>query len=122
MNVRRLRGQLEFADRRMMDSTLLYQAAAQQNVDVISAFSSDGRVAAYDLMVLDDDQGAIPPYDAVVLVSQQLSEKAPMVVDALSRLNQQITIERMRRMNLAVDEAGEEPAIVAARFVRDLTP
>ena len=105
-----------------MDSTLMYQATAQQNVDVISAFSSDGRVAAYDLIVLDDDQGAIPPYDAVVLVSQRLSEKAPMVVEALSRLNDQITVGRMRRMNLAVDEAGEEPAIVAARFVRDLTP
>ena len=113
---------LEFADRRMMDSTLMYQAAAQQNVDVISAFSSDGRVAAYDLIVLDDDQGAIPPYDAVVLVSQQLSEKAPTIVDALSRLNDQITVERMRKMNLAVDEAGEDPATVAARFVRDLTP
>jgi len=113
---------LEFLDRRTMDSTLMYQAAAQQNVDVISAFSSDGRVAAYDLIVLDDDQGAIPPYDAVVLVSQQLSEKAPTVVEALSRLNNTITVERMRRMNLAVDGAGEEPAIVAARFVRDLTP
>ena len=113
---------LEFAARRTMDSTLMYQAAAQQNVDVISAFSSDGRIAAYDLVVLDDDRGAIPPYDAVVLVSRRLSEKAPTIVDALSRLNDQITVERMRGMNLAVDEAGEAPAIVAARFVRELTP
>ena len=91
-------------------------------MSIISAFSSDGRVAAYDLIVLNDDQGAIPPYDAIVLVSQDLSEKAPVVVEALSRLNDQITVERMSRMTLAVDEAGEEPAIVAARFVRDLTP
>ena len=113
---------LEFADLRTMDSTLMYQAAAQENVDVISAFSSDGRIAAYDLVVLDDDQGAIPPYDAVVLVSRRLSDEAPAIVDALSRLNDQITVERMREMNLAVDEAGEAPATVAARFVRELTP
>ena len=113
---------LEFADLRTMDSTLMYQAAARQNVDVISAFSSDGRVAAYDLVVLDDERGAIPPYDAVVLVSRRLSEGVPAIVDALSRLNDRITVEQMRGMNLAVDEAGEAPSTVAARFVRDLTP
>jgi osmoprotectant transport system permease protein len=113
---------LEFADLRTMDSTFMYQAAAQQNVDVISAFSSDGRVAAYDLVVLDDDRGAIPPYDAVVLVSRRLSEEAPAIVDALSRLNDRITVEQMRGMNLAVDETGEAPSTVAARFIRDLTP
>jgi len=113
---------LEFADLRTMDSTLMYQAAAQQNVDVISAFSSDGRIAAYDLVVLDDDRGAIPPYDAVVLASRRLSEEAPAIMEALGRLNDRITVERMRGMNQAVDEAGEAPATVAARFVRELTP
>lgn len=113
---------LEFADLRTMDSTLMYQAAAQQNVDVISAFSSDGRIAAYDLVVLDDDRGAIPPYDAVVLASRRLSEEAPGVVEALGRLNDRITVERMRGMNLAVDETGEAPSTVAARFVRELIP
>ena len=114
--------ELEFADLRTMDSTLMYQAAAQRTVDVISAFSSDGRIEAYDLVVLDDDRGAIPPYDAVVLVSRRLSEKAPTVVEALGRLNDRITVERMRGMNLAVDEVGEAPAVVAERFVRELTP
>ena len=113
---------LEFADLRTMDSTLMYQAAAQLNVDVISAFSSDGRIAAYDLVVLEDDRGAIPPYDAIILVSRRLSEEAPAIVDALSRLNDRITVERMRGMNLAVDEGGEAPATVATRFVRALTP
>ena len=113
---------LEFADLRTMDSTLMYQAAAQQSVDVISAFSSDGRVAAYDLVVLDDDRGVIPPYDAVVLASRRLTEEAPGVVEVVGRLNDRITVERMREMNLAVDETGEAPSAVAARFVRELIP
>ncbi len=111
---------LEFADLRTMDSTLMYQAAAQGNVDVISAFSSDGRVSAYDLVVLQDELGAIPPYDAVVLASPRLSTEEPDVIRAVAALENRIAVDTMRRMNLAVDEEGEAPATVAARFVTTL--
>jgi osmoprotectant transport system permease protein len=104
-----------------MDSTLMYQAVAQEDVDVISAFSSDGRVRAYDLMVLEDDRGAIPPYDAIVIASRRLSEHEPMVTAAVAALDNRITVDRMRELNLAVDEDGELPAAVAERFVRELS-
>src|SRR4029079_6141058 len=52
---------------RSMDPSLMYQAVANGNVDLISAFSTDGRIAAYDLVLLEDDKRAIPPYDAIVL-------------------------------------------------------
>jgi osmoprotectant transport system permease protein len=44
-----------------MDPALLYAAIAQGQVDLVSAFSSDGRLAALDLVTLEDDRGAIPP-------------------------------------------------------------
>ena len=47
-----------------MDPSLMYQAVANGQVDVISAFSTDGRIAALDLVLLEDERGAIPPYDA----------------------------------------------------------
>ena len=106
-----------------MDSTLIYQAVIQGNqgnVDVNSAFFSDGRIAVYDLVVLTDDRDAMPPYDAVVLASQRLSQQHPTVIQALAQLNDWITVERMRAMNLEVDEAREVPAVVAERFVREL--
>lgn len=112
---------LAFADLRTMDSTLMYQAAAQGNVDVISAFSSDGRVSVYDLVVLEDERGAIPPYDAVVLTSPELSANAPAVMRALARLDNRISVDTMRAMNLAVDERGEAPSTVARRFVATLS-
>lgn len=112
---------LSFAEQRMMDSTLMYQAVAQENVDVISAFSSDGRVAAYGLTLLDDDRDAIPPYDAVVLVGLNVASRYPDVVQALARLEHSISVDAMRTMNLAVDEAGESPSAVAAGFVQALT-
>jgi osmoprotectant transport system substrate-binding protein len=99
----------------------MYQAAAQRSVDVISAFSSDGRIAAYDLVVLTDDRVTIPPYDAVLLASRRLSDQEPDVLDTLARLRDQISVERMRTMNLEVDEGGAGPAVVAERFVRELT-
>ena len=111
---------LEFKHLRTMDSTLMYQAIIQENVDVISAFSSDGRVAAYDLTLLEDDLNVIPPYDAIVLASPRVTQEYPDVIQAVARLNGSINADRMRTMNLAVDEMGEHPSLVAERFVRAL--
>jgi osmoprotectant transport system permease protein len=109
---------LEFRSRRSMDSSLMYQAAANESVDVISAFSTDGRIAALDLRVLEDDRGAIPPYDAIILVSSHLARKHPAVVKALEQLVGTIDADRMRQMNYSVDELGRTPADVAAEFLR----
>ena len=109
---------LDFAEKRVMDPSLLYAAVAERQVDVITAYSSDGRISAYDLITLADDRGAIPPYDAVVLVSRRLGENRPDVVAALSSLEGTIDIERMRAMNAAVDRDGKSPAAVAEEFRR----
>jgi osmoprotectant transport system permease protein len=108
---------LDFAEKRVMDPSLLYAAVAGSQVDVITAYSSDGRIAAYDLITLEDDRGAIPPYDAVVLVSRSLIDRHPDVVAALSALEGTIDIERMRAMNAAVDRDGKSPAAVAEQFL-----
>ncbi len=111
---------LAFRERRSMDSALMYQAAALGDVDVISAFSTDGRIAAFDLSTLEDDRGAIPPYDAVVLARPGLAEDHPAVLAALRKLSGTISVERMRRMNLAVDQEGRTPAAVAEEFLESL--
>jgi osmoprotectant transport system permease protein len=92
---------------------------AAGEVDVISAFSTDGRIAALDLRVLRDDRGVIPPYDAVVLVGPRLARERPDVVRQLARLDGAIDAEAMRRMNAAVDQEGRPPADVAAEWLRD---
>lgn len=112
---------LDFREQRAMDASLMYQAAATREVDVISAYTTDGRITAYDLRVLADDRGAIPPYDAIVLAGARLAREAPDVVRALARLDGTIDADRMRAMNLRVDEQGEDPATVAAAFVAALS-
>jgi osmoprotectant transport system permease protein len=111
------RYEFEFAEQRTMDSSLMYQAAAQGDVDVISAFSTDGRIAALDLTVLEDDRGAVPPYDAVILVSDRLMREQPEVVAALRGLVGTIDADRMRAMNLSVDADGLMPRAVAEAFL-----
>jgi osmoprotectant transport system permease protein len=111
---------IAFAAQRSMDPSLMYQAIKAGEVDVISAFSTDGRIASFDLRVLADERGAIPPYDALVLVSPRLAREHKDVVEALGKLAGRVGAERMREMNVAVDERGESPAEVAERFLREL--
>jgi osmoprotectant transport system substrate-binding protein/osmoprotectant transport system permease protein len=113
----RARYGLAFREQRSMDPSLMYQAVADGQVDVISAFSTDGRIAALDLAVLDDDRRAIPPYDAIILASARLVREAPPVLQALTALVGTIDAPTMRRMNAAVDEHGESPAAVAEAFL-----
>ncbi len=111
---------LDFADQRSMDSSLMYQAVASGEVDVITAFSTDGRIEAFEISLLEDDRQVIPPYDAVILTNHRLVRDQPDVVDALRELSGKVSAVRMRRMNLAVDQSGLSPAKVAEEFCREL--
>mgnify|MGYP002632788637 CR=1 FL=1 len=113
---------LALSEQRTMDAALMYEAIAEGAVDLISAYTTDGRISAYDLRVLEDDRGAIPPYDAVVLVSGRLMREWPDVVAALRRLDGAIDLESMRAMNLRVDVEGIDPSTVAAAFIATLGP
>ncbi len=111
---------LAFRAKRSMDSALMYQAVAEGEVDVISAFSTDGRIAAFELALLEDDRGVIPPYDAIILANGRLAAEWPQVIHALETLVGRIDAETMRRMNFAVDGHGESLESVARRFLAGL--
>ncbi|MEX0937496.1 MAG: ABC transporter permease/substrate-binding protein [Pirellulales bacterium] len=93
---------LQFADRTSYDSTFMYDAIANGEVDVISAFSSDGRIKAYDLVLLEDPAQAIPPYDAVLLLSPSAAGRED-VVEALRPLIGEIRQQAMQNANYLVD-------------------
>lgn len=111
---------LSFEERRAMDVSLLYQAVAADAIDVACVFSTDGRIRSYDLVVLEDDRAAIPPYDAVILASARLARDEPDVLRALAGLAGAIDADEMRRMNLAVDQDARSPADVASEFLATL--
>ena len=93
---------LKFKAEKSYNPTFMYRALRSGEADVISAFSSDGRIAAEGLTVLGDPRRAIPPYDAVILISPQRAKDAAFVA-ALRPLVGSITVERMRQANYMVD-------------------
>jgi osmoprotectant transport system permease protein len=93
---------LKFKRQAEYQPTFMYRALSSGQADVISAFSSDGRIAADDLVVLSDPRHALPPYDAVVLVSPKRAGDARLLA-ALRPLIGKITVEAMRAANLTVD-------------------
>jgi osmoprotectant transport system permease protein len=98
---------LDFGTKRSFEPTFMYRAVEDRSVDVISAFSSDGRIASDDLLVLTDPMHAIPSYEAVVLISPKRS-KDRVLIDALTPLLGRISIEQMREANLMVDRRTNE--------------
>ena len=104
---------LDFRTHRNMDPALMYQAVAQGEVDVISAYSTDGRIASHDIVLLEDDLGVIPPYDVIIVASARLQAEHPEALEALRTLANRIDEAAMQRANLAVDRDGRSPAEVA---------
>lgn len=107
---------LAFAKERSMDPSLMYRAVSEGEVDVIAAYSTDGRIAANDLMLLVDDRRVIPPYDAVVLVGKRTHARAPDVTHALRELSNRLDSAAMQRLNHRVDTDAISPAAAAAEF------
>jgi osmoprotectant transport system permease protein len=93
---------LKFRKQAQYQPTFMYRALTSGQADVISAFSSDGRIAADDLVVLGDPRHALPPYDAVVLVSPKRANDQRLI-GALKPLLGKIDVTAMRAANFSVD-------------------
>ncbi|HEV2816511.1 MAG TPA: ABC transporter permease/substrate-binding protein [Allosphingosinicella sp.] len=94
------RYRLRFAAQRSYSPTFMYRAVTDGSADVITAFSSDGRIAALDLVTLPDPRRALPGYDALLLAAPGTD---PRAIAALRPLVGAIPVERMRQANLMVD-------------------
>jgi len=111
------RYRLAFAGQRSYSPTFMYRAVADGSADIITAFSSDGRIAALNLVTLADPRRALPSYDALLLVSPRRAADARFT-GALRSLIGAIPVERMRQANLMVDrDADKRTPAEAARWL-----
>lgn len=104
---------MRFAGTKAYSPSFMYRALESGSVDVISAFSSDGRIAADGLTVLRDPKGAVPGYDALLLVAGRRAKDARFV-DALKPLVGHIGVEAMRAANYRVDRDKDKETPEAA--------
>jgi osmoprotectant transport system permease protein len=108
---------MRFAAATPYSPTFMYQALASDRVDVISAFSSDGRIAADRLTVLTDPAGAIPGYDAILLVAPSRADDTRLLA-ALRPLIGRIPVETMRAANYRLDrDTDKQSPEAAARWL-----
>jgi osmoprotectant transport system substrate-binding protein len=103
-----------------MEPGLVYRALKEGHVDLIAGNSTDGTIEALDLVVLEDDRGYFPPYDAGAIVRRETLRRHPGLRAALAELAGTISEPTMRRMNYAVDGEGRGLAQVAAEFLQTL--
>ena len=102
-----------------VDHELLYGAINAGQLDVIEVYTTDGKIPVYDIVVLADDRGFFPEYEAVMLWRKELEQKQPNVVAAWRKLEGAIDEKAIVAMNkrVAVDHAAD--TTVAADFARE---
>ena len=108
---------LEFKDTIGIDGSPRYTALLNNDAQVIDAFTTDGLLKKFELVVLEDDKSFFPPYNAIPLVREETLEKYPEIEPILNNLGTYLTDEVMQDLNYQVDELGKSPEKVASDFL-----
>jgi glycine betaine/choline ABC-type transport system substrate-binding protein len=98
---------LDFAQEVSMDQGLTYAALKNGEIDVNSSYSTDGRIAKFGLVNLEDDKNFFPPYYVTPILKIEFAEENPEVVEALEELGGHWTEADMQEYNLMVDEGAD---------------
>jgi osmoprotectant transport system substrate-binding protein len=105
------------AQPRILDLGLLYRALLDRQVDLVAGNSTDGLLAARDLVILADDRHYFPPYEAVPIVRHDTLARHPEVRVAIAELAGKISDAQMQKMNYAVAGKGRDTSEVAHEFL-----
>lgn len=112
-------GGFRFKEVRQFDIGLRYQAILERKADVCVAFSTDGAILQYDLVVFDDDKRFFPPYQVAPVVRMETLKGVPEIKDDLNKIAPLLDDATIRRINLAIDgSAKREPADMAREFLQ----
>ena len=109
----------EFSRTYPMQIGLVYDAVDSGELDVVLGYTTDGRIASYDLVVLEDDLNFFPPYDASPFADNELLEEKPEVKAAVEKLVGKISTKTMQELNFLADNNLIEPAVVAEDFLKE---
>ena len=108
---------VEFGDVKGMDPGLSYTALNEKQVDISISFATDGRIPAFDFVILEDDKQFFPPYDAAILVRNDTLAEYPELEDALKLLEGKISDYEMASMNARVDIDQDDSRVVAREWL-----
>ncbi|HEX5150861.1 MAG TPA: ABC transporter permease/substrate-binding protein [Parafilimonas sp.] len=101
----------------VISDAVMYKAAYEKKLDVISGYSTDGRLKAFDLIVLNDDKKIFPPYYAAPLIRNEVLQQYPEISPVLNMLSGKINDSIMTELNYEVDYLKQSPEKVARNFL-----
>ena len=102
-----------------MDHDVAYRRLAAGSVDVIDVYTTDARLAELDLVLLDDNRGYFPSYEAVVLYREAWARRHPDAARQIARLEGQLDADSIIALNARVESGAANEAQAAASFLRD---
>jgi osmoprotectant transport system substrate-binding protein len=101
-----------------MDTGLTYAALKERQVDSAVVFATDGRIPAFNFVVLKDDKHYAPPYNLTPVVRKEILDKNPKIADALNALSAKLNDDTMAKLNASVDVDKKTVEDVAAGFLK----
>ena len=112
-------GGFHFKQTRIVDNGLKYQALTKGDVDVVIAFSTEGQLKEYNLIVLEDNKHLFPSYAVAPVVRKAVLDAKPAIAEPLNKVSPLLTNDVMQNLNLQVDGPQKrEPADVARDFLK----
>jgi osmoprotectant transport system substrate-binding protein len=103
---------------KVMDPGLTYQALRDGQVDAAVGFATDGRIEAFGLLALVDDQGFFPVYNPAPVIRKKVLEQHGELEQILERVALKLNADEIRKLNFAVDGQGLRPETVAMKWLK----
>jgi osmoprotectant transport system substrate-binding protein len=101
-----------------MDTGLTYTALKEKQVDTALVFATDGRIPAFNFIVLQDDKGYAAPYNLTPVVRKEILDKNPKIAEALNALSAKLNNDTMAKLNASVDVDKKTVEEVASGFLK----
>ncbi len=108
----------KFKDVKKMTAGLRYKALEQNEIQVMDAYATDGKLKEFDMVILQDDKKFFPPYNGAVVVRMETLEKNPGLLDVLNKLGGTMNDQVMQELNYRVEVKGEAVEAVAKDFLK----
>jgi len=103
---------------RIMDAGVIYDATARGRCTFGEVFTTDGRIKALNLVVLEDDKGFFPNYNVAFNIRSDVARRYPQIRKVIEPVSAELTTEVMQDLNARVDVDGEDPGLVARDWLR----
>lgn len=96
-----------------LDTGVIYTATSDGQCNFGEVFTTDGRIPALKLRVLEDDRRFFPLYNLTEVINTDLLDAHPELAEIFAQLNPRLTNDVMLELNAKVDNDGQDPALVA---------